>query len=99
MDTTTTTHTKVNQYLASIALVLGIIIMGAAVYVGVTTYATLLQLGDATSGVTESDYSTGLDGAGPSSLEEQYPDSWYLDGEGNECWDPGGGVVCAPYGG
>ena len=94
-------HAKINQWLASIALVLGIAIMGAAVYFGVNAYAALSQLTGTGGTVTGSDYSTGDTGEmGAPSMYEQYPDSWYLDGEGNECWDPGSGrIVCAPYSG
>jgi hypothetical protein len=94
-------HTKINQWLTSVALVLGIVIMGAVVYFGLNAYAALAQLTNPDGAVAESDYSTGDVGGGDvPSMYEQYPDSWYLDGEGNECWDPGSGrIVCAPYGG
>jgi cobalamin biosynthesis protein CobD/CbiB len=60
-------HESVNRWLASVALVLGIVLMGAVLYYGV-------RVQDALSG-----------------LGRPVPPA-------QECWDPGGGTVCAPGG-
>lgn len=65
-------HETVNRWLASVALVLGIVLMLAVLYVGEQVRSGLAGLGG------------GPPPADPAGT--------------SDCWDPGGGTVCAPGG-
>jgi hypothetical protein len=73
-----------NEYLRCVALVLGIIIMAAVIVLGVRVAVVAGQVRDSldeTFGTSE-----GSSGGAATTM----------DGNGDVCWDPGGGVVCVP---
>lgn len=83
-------HTAVNRALTTVALLLGIVVLAAVVYLGVRGLLLAGQVSDALSGET----STSDPAYAPTEGE-----GWNYDGSlPDECWDPGGGEVCAPGG-
>jgi hypothetical protein len=89
-------HKTVNRWLASIALVLGIILMLGAIYVGAEALYKLYQL---QSALNEIGQETGQAFDPAIGEESPYdPTVPYDPRHPEECYNPGGGEVCAPGG-